>query len=165
MTPSLFVLLEQALLPGETVKFTIGRQPNGLLLLLQPLRAKSGDVPKEAEQARAALALPLRLAGPAADLDAAFEAKLQGYAQARQRLGDAYETLVAALNEAAKAAQATKTKTASRTAKSTVNKPTTSTPAIPTPAPSMVEAAAAPAETPAAPAPRTMNLFQEQPTA
>lgn len=164
MTPSLFVLLEQALLPGETVKFTIGRQADGLMLLLQPLRPKSADVPKEAEAARAALALPLRLAGPAADLDAAFEAKLQGYAQARHVLSDAYETLVAALNEAAKVAQATKSKTVSRTAKSTVSKPATGTSSAATPAAS-AETSTPSAEAPAAPAPQTMSLFQERPTA
>jgi PRTRC genetic system protein E len=124
MHTSLFSTLEQAMLPNESLRFTISRQPKGLVLLLQPVLHKSDEVvPKEAEQTRAVLAMPLRLSGSAADLDAAFAANLQGYGQARNELHDNYVSLLDALREASKDAKA-KTQQAG---KSTVAKPKGST--------------------------------------
>jgi hypothetical protein len=103
---TLLMLLRAALLPNESLKFTILPHAQGLALLVQPLPRKPDHVPKEAEQARAALGMPLRLAGSPAQLAADLTSKLQGYAEARRDVHDSYRTLIEALNEAGKEAKA-----------------------------------------------------------
>lgn len=146
MTESLFTALEQVLLPHESLKFSIIRGQTGLVILLQPSLDKARDVPKEAEQVRAVLGMPLRLAGSASELDAAFTARVRGYADARRGAHDSYKTLIDALNEASKEA---KSKTPAR---GSTTKPKTASPPLPThekPA----RASEAPAEAQPTPAP------------
>ena len=124
MSTALFSLLEKVLQPKEHLRFTISKQPDGRLVLLsQPLTGKKGapeDIPKEAEQIRAALALPLRLVGDGVALDMAFEEHIRGYGEAREELNASYRTLLGVIKEATKDAK-NKTATAG---KSSVSKPT-----------------------------------------
>ena len=106
MSSSLFSSLEKILVPGESLRFTMQKRADGLALLLQPIVAKAQDVPKEVEQIRAALSLPLRIAGSATELDATFNERVQGYADARQDAHGSYAALLGALREASKEAKA-----------------------------------------------------------
>lgn len=131
MTVPLISLLSQVIRPKESVRFTVSKQTDGrLLLVVQPrFRKHAEDVPKEAEQARAALAVPLRLVGVPADLDAHLVARLEGYCRARGELSDNFDALIESLKEASKE---TKNRT-TQARKSTVAKPKSATTA---PAPS-----------------------------
>jgi PRTRC genetic system protein E len=125
MTDSIFTTLERVLLPHESLKFTILRQPAGLVLLMQPhLNDKAANVPKEAEQARAMLAVPLRLLGSAAQLDAAFAEQVGGYAAARADLRTGFDALLDAFKETTKETRAKATN-----AKGSVTKPSGAAPA------------------------------------
>lgn len=106
MSQSLFSSLEKVLVAGESLRFTIQKRTDGLALLLQPIAAKAQDVPKEVEHIRAVLALPLRLAGSACELEATFSERVHGYANARQDAHGSYAALLGALNEASKEAKA-----------------------------------------------------------
>ena len=134
MNVPLISLLSQVIRPKESVRFTVSKQSDGrLLLVVQPLlHKKAEDVPKEAEQARAALAVPLRLVGVSADLDAHLAARLEGYCRARGELHDNFDALIEALKEASKEAKNRTT----QARKSSVAKPkSASSPPTP-PAPS-----------------------------
>lgn len=110
MSESFFEPLEQVMLPGDSFLLRILKGQTGLVLLVQPsLGKKPVDFPKEAEEIRAALEIPLRLAGSAAELDAVYSAKIRGWGAARRETYDTLETLIHTLNEASKQAQ---TKTA-----------------------------------------------------
>lgn len=143
MSQSLFSSLEKVLVAGESLRFTIQKRTDGLALLLQPIVAKAQDVPKEVEHIRAVLALPLRLAGSACELEATFNERVQGYANARQDAHGSYAALLGALNEASKEAKA-KASTKSTTAP----KPT-------------ANANAAPAKPTAEPAPPALAKAQD----
>jgi PRTRC genetic system protein E len=121
MNVPLISLLAQVIRPKESVRFTVSKQSDcRLLLVVQPLlRKMADDVPKEAEQTRAALSVPLRLVGTPADLDLHLVARLEGYCRARGELNDNFDALVEALKEASKEAKNRTT----QARKSTVAKP------------------------------------------
>jgi PRTRC genetic system protein E len=116
-TLSLFATLERVLRPKERLRFTISRAESGFVVLLEPLlTAASGELAPEAAQARAALAMPLRMQGESAALDQDFTRRVCGYAEAHQRLGESVDELIETLREARKQTQ-------SATAKSRLSKP------------------------------------------
>lgn len=97
--------LADVLAPGERLRFEIERTADGLVLLVQPYLATAAQDPDAATDAarlRAALAMPLRVQGGIAELDAGFPELLATYASQRQDVGRTLGVLEA-LKEAGKA--------------------------------------------------------------
>jgi PRTRC genetic system protein E len=106
MTSNLFQQLHQVLANNEEAKFHVTRKDDQLVVVFQPLLAKRDDVDEDDDtpvaQARAALALPLRVAMSPTEIDAEFAKRLNGYGEARAELRDSFDQLMEALGEATK---------------------------------------------------------------
>jgi PRTRC genetic system protein E len=104
---SLFTELAEILQGGEGLTFGIRRSGNDLVVLVQPglkTPVTETDTPDDAAQLRAALAMPLRISGTPAMLDAELPAKLREYARARTSLAEQFDALDV-LREARKGAE------------------------------------------------------------
>jgi hypothetical protein len=161
---TLLTLLRAVIQPHESLTFTILPHAQGLALLVQPLPKKADNLPKEAEQSRAALSLPLRIVGSPAQLAMELTARLTGFADARREVHDSYRTLIEALNEAGKEAKA-KTLNASKNAgpKKPAAPPApsaTSAPSAPSGSAKATEATAAPAPSASAAQPVNTGVMQ-----
>jgi PRTRC genetic system protein E len=100
-------LLEQltgVLTAGERLRFEVARHPDGgLTLLVQPFLTKPVEnLEGDAAALRAALAMPLRITGTVAELDARLPALLATYGE-RRRDVEMKVTALDALKEAGKA--------------------------------------------------------------
>jgi PRTRC genetic system protein E len=100
---SLFAQLTAILGPDERLRFDLARNKDGQLTVLvqpylaQPIEHLEGD----AARLRAALAMPLRVSGTAAELDAGMPALLAEFADRRRTVGGQVAALDA-LKEAGK---------------------------------------------------------------
>lgn len=101
---ALFEQLAGVLTAGERLRFEIARNPDGgLTLLVQPLLTKPVEnLEGDAASLRAALAMPLRITGSVAELDAQLPALLATYGE-RRRDVELKVTTLDALKEAGKA--------------------------------------------------------------
>lgn len=118
---NIFVKLRRVMLPGDSLKFSITCDGEILKVIVQPIPPKEVEnATPEIQRARAALTVPLLLSMTPAELDTDFEARVDGYADARHRIYDPFATLLDQLNETAKATQVA----AQKPAKSTVVKTT-----------------------------------------
>ena len=100
----LFEQLVGVLTAGERLRFEIARNPDGgLTLLVQPLLIRPVEnLEGDAAPLRAALAMPLRITGSVAELDARLPAMLATYGE-RRRDVETKVTALEALKEAGKA--------------------------------------------------------------
>lgn len=100
----LFALL---LGPTEQVNFTLTRNPDGALtVVVTPLLKDAPDaLPDALAPVRAALARPVRIVAPAAELDARLPDLLRRYAASRATLAESWGALES-LEEAARLARA-----------------------------------------------------------
>ncbi|AUB85141.1 PRTRC system protein E [Candidatus Thiodictyon syntrophicum] len=100
----LFEQLVGVLTAGERLRFEIARNPDGgLTLLVQPLLIRPVEnLEGDAAPLRAALAMPLRITGSIAELDARLPALLATYGE-RRRDVEMKVTSLEALKEAGKA--------------------------------------------------------------
>lgn len=134
MNGNLFTQLHGVMLPNESIHFTLYHHPDGTLLLLQPaLTMSDDDLPNEIKQARAALAIPMRVIGSPAELDAHFAEKLAGWAEPRKELYDSLEVQRESVREAVKEVSVQSGQHRASAAKA---KPGSVSPATPAPAPS-----------------------------
>ena len=101
---ALFEQLAGVLTAGERLRFEIARNPDGgLTLLVQPLLTKPVEnLEGDTAPLRAALAMPLRITGTVAELDAQLPALLATYGE-RRRDVEMKVTALEALKEAGKA--------------------------------------------------------------
>lgn len=115
----LFHNLMQVLRPLERLRFTVYREGEELTVLLEPLLTSepATNLAPEIQQARAYLATPLHLQGSAASLDADFEKRLSGYADAIAPLAAETQTLKQRLAEATKETRAKSVAASARTSK------------------------------------------------
>lgn len=121
MPSTLFRLLERVMLREESLQFTISRGADqALTVLLQPvLKPENPELSADLESIRAALAGPLYLSLPAAEIDARFDDLVGTYAAARTELSASFHDMVHAIRDANKAARAQTTKTQTATARRT----------------------------------------------
>ncbi|NCA71175.1 MAG: PRTRC system protein E [Sphingobacteriia bacterium] len=99
---SLIAQLSAALLPGERVRFDLARDGENFTLMVQPTLARAvDDIDSPSAGLRAALAMPLRVAGTAAELDAELPALLSAYGARRSDVAGKSAALES-LKEAAK---------------------------------------------------------------
>ncbi len=109
----LFTTIRNLLSSAENIHFTIeAAENNQLILLVQPVLIKEPEgLSDEAKQARAALALPLRINADTDTLDSDFISLLQNYAKQRNSISADF-TVLSELKEAGKKAKnAVQTKT------------------------------------------------------
>lgn len=128
-THGLFTQFEQMLKPGESLNFRVERTDSGLHVTVNPELAKpDDDLPEEALKFRAHLAQPLFIQSNGEELDTQFNAMLGGYHHARNGVRNAYDDLIASLNEGANviADAAHKNKTSPKSGCSTAKKPSAS---------------------------------------
>jgi len=101
-----FTSIHGLLRDKEQFKFQLTREAERLCVLVTPLLGEEpDDLSEEAQQARAALSVPLLLRMSAAELDGTFGAKLTGYIEARSDLSNAYAQLIDGLTDAGKNAK------------------------------------------------------------
>ena len=103
-----FQVLNRAMRDKEGLRIQVTRDGALLKVLVQPLLGEEPDdfddeTPTEAQQVRAALAIPLSLHMDAKSLDEQFGSKVTLYGEARGPLHDSFETLMENLREAGKA--------------------------------------------------------------
>ncbi|MEW5833366.1 MAG: PRTRC system protein E [Campylobacterota bacterium] len=105
---NLFQTIAKAMRSGDKVRFEIERNGDAMSIMFQPiLRDQEDAVPDEAKPIRAALALPFLIRGVTPEVaDAELASRLQGYADKRGHVVDAYDELIEKLNEATKQAKA-----------------------------------------------------------
>ena len=137
---SMIAQLAAALLPGERLRFDLARDGEHLTLMIQPTLPRAvDDTDSSIACLRAALAMPLRIVGTPAELDAELPALLAAYGARRADV-------------AGKSAALDSLKEAAKTGARLVD-------AAGKPGRNATAAPAAPAETPAvAPAPATAPL-------
>ena len=101
---ALFEQLAGVLTAGERLRFEIARNPDGgLTLLVQPLLTKPVEnLDGDTAPLRAALAMPLRITGSVAELDARLPALLATFGE-RRRDVEMKVTALEALKDAGKA--------------------------------------------------------------
>lgn len=106
MSQTLFSTLSELLGAAEKIQFTVEKARGGKLavLVVPILKDAPEDIPAEQAQARAALAMPLRLTESADKLDADFVGLLTRYRDQRQEVADDLDAL-ARLKEASKNAK------------------------------------------------------------
>lgn len=115
----IFANLARVLRSEERLRFTVQRQGDELVVLLEPLLSgdSTANLAPEILQARAYLATPLHFKGSPASLDADFAQRLTGYAEGRQTLVAETDTLQQRLKEAAKETRAKSVAATARTSK------------------------------------------------
>lgn len=104
----LFTAFDQILGAAEKIIFTIEKRAGaGLRVIIQPaLKTAPDNLPEDQASIRAALALPIVVTAPAAQLDAEFPACLSSYANQRTSLAASLGVLES-LQEASKQASNT----------------------------------------------------------
>lgn len=94
--------IADALGEDESVRFEISRNSTGIVVALIPT-LKDKTVPKEANDIRAALTMPLIERGAnGKDVEAHFREHFEKYTEARQELKDTFEQLLGTLKDANK---------------------------------------------------------------
>lgn len=103
--------LHSALDDNEGYRLELTRKGESMDIVFIPVLKGKSDVPEEAKQIRAALAMPLAMRDMTLDaLSEEFSERMRGYGNARNTASEAYHELLATLNDATATAKNTKSK-------------------------------------------------------
>lgn len=107
--------LHSALDDNEGYRLDLTRKGESMDIVLIPVLRGKSDVPEEAKQIRAALAMPLAMRDMTLDaLSEEFSNRMRGYGSARNTASEAYDELLATLNDATATAKNTKSRKATK---------------------------------------------------
>jgi PRTRC genetic system protein E len=102
----MLTIISQHMIENDRFSLDIERVAKGFRVTVTPRLSDSTDeVPDEALNTRAALAMPLVVTGAAEEIEQVLSERFAGYAEARADLKSSYESLIESMREAAKEAR------------------------------------------------------------